>query len=148
MADKLTPERRSENMRHIKSKGMKPELAVRRLAHHLGYRYRLHRKDLPGKPDLVFGPARKAIFVHGCFWHGHDAPDCRDGRVPRTNQDYWLPKLTRNKERDAESVAALEAAGWHVQVVWECETRDAEGLRTRLQAFLGPRPAFTLAGTD
>jgi DNA mismatch endonuclease, patch repair protein len=140
MADTLTPERRSENMRRIKSKGMKPELAVRQLAHRLGYRYRLHRKDLPGKPDLVFGPAHKAIFVHGCFWHGHDDPACRDGRAPRSNQSYWLPKLTRNKGRDAASVAALKAAGWHVLVVWECETRDAAVLRTRLEAFLGPRP--------
>jgi len=137
--DRLTPYRRSENMRRIKSKGMKPELAVRGLAHRLGYRYRLHRKDLPGKPDLVFDPARKAIFMHGCFWHGHDDPACRDGRAPRSNEGYWLPKLTRNKERDAASVAALKAAGWHVLVVWECETRDAEGLRARLESFLGTR---------
>jgi DNA mismatch endonuclease (patch repair protein) len=128
-------------MRRIKSKGMQPELAVRQLVHRLGYRYRLHRKDLPGKPDLVFGPARKAIFVHGCFWHGHDDPACRDGRAPRSNESYWLPKLTRNKERDAVSVGALKAAGWHVLVVWECETRDAEGLRARLESFLGPRSA-------
>jgi DNA mismatch endonuclease, patch repair protein len=141
MADKLTPERRSENMRRIKSKDMKPELAVRRLVHRLGYRYRLHRKDLAGKPDLVFGPAHKVIFVHGCFWHGHDAPACLDGRVPRSNQGYWLPKLTRNKERDAASLAALKAAGWHVLIVWECETRDAEGLKTRLESFLGQRSA-------
>jgi DNA mismatch endonuclease (patch repair protein) len=132
MVDKLSPERRSENMRRIKSKGMKPELAVRRLVHNLGYRYRLHRKDLPGKPELVFGPARKAIFVHGCFWHGHDDPACRDGRMPRSNESYWLPKLTRNRARDAASVASLEANGWHVLTVWECETRDAEVLKVRL----------------
>jgi DNA mismatch endonuclease (patch repair protein) len=77
--------------------------------------------------------------VHGCFWHGHDAPACRDGRVPRSNQSYWLPKLTRNKERDAASVTALEAAGWHVLVVWECETRNCEVLTARLESFLGPR---------
>jgi DNA mismatch endonuclease, patch repair protein len=139
MADKLTPERRSENMRLIKSKGMKPELAVRQLAHHLGYRYRLHRKDLPGKPDLVFGSARKAIFVHGCFWHGHDDSACRDGRAPRSNQGYWLPKLARNRERDAASMMALCASGWDVLVIWECETGDREALRARLIDFLGPR---------
>jgi DNA mismatch endonuclease (patch repair protein) len=129
---------RSENMRRIKSKGMKPELAVRRLVHGLGYRYRLHRKDLPGKPDLVFGPARKVIFVHGCFWHAHDDPACSDGRVPRSKQDYWLPKLARNRERDAASVAVLAAAGWHVLVIWECEVRNVEALKTRLVSFLGP----------
>jgi len=123
-------------MRRIKSKDTKPELIVRRLAHRLGFRYRLHRKDLPGKPDLVFGPKRKAIFVHGCFWHGHDDPACLDGRAPRSNQSYWLPKLTRNKERDFKSIAALEAAGWHVLVIWECETRDAGLLQNRLEDFL------------
>lgn len=132
--DKLTAERRSENMRRIKSKGMKPELAVRQLVHGLGYRYRLHRKDLPGKPDLVFGPARKAIFVHGCFWHSHET--CRDGRVPQSNQEYWRPKLRRNKERDAKNIAALEAAGWRVLVIWECETRDTAGLSRRVCSFL------------
>lgn len=137
--DKLTPERRSENMRRIKSTGMKPELLVRSLVHRMGYRFRLHRRDLPGKPDLVFAPRRKVIFVHGCFWHGHDDPACRDGRTPRSNESYWLPKLARNKERDAASVAALEASGWGVLVIWECETRDAEGLKKRLQDFLGSR---------
>jgi DNA mismatch endonuclease, patch repair protein len=138
MADKLTPARRSENMRRIRSKGMKPELAVRKLVHRLRYRYRLHRKDLPGKPDLVFGPRHKAIFVHGCFWHGHDDPACLDGRVPRSNEGYWLPKLARNKERDAANVGALEAAGWGVLVIWECEVRNVEALKARLVAFLGP----------
>ena len=103
--DKLTPERRSENMRRIKSKGMKPELAVRKIVHGMGYRYRLHRKDLPGKPDLVFGPARKAIFVHGCFWHQHT--ECREGRPPGSNTGYWGPKLARNIERDAGNLARL-----------------------------------------
>jgi DNA mismatch endonuclease, patch repair protein len=139
MTDKLTPERRTENMRRIKSKGMKPELAVRQLVHRLGYRYRLHRKDLTGKPDLVFGPARKAIFVHGCFWHGHDDPACPDGRAPRSNHNYWLPKLARNRERDAANVAALQTSGWDVLVIWECETGDIEALKARLIVFLGPR---------
>jgi DNA mismatch endonuclease (patch repair protein) len=139
MVDKLTPERRSKNMRRIKSQGTKPELAVRRLVHGLGFRYRLHRKDLPGKPDLVFGPARMAIFVHGCFWHSHEKEECLDGRAPKSNASYWLPKLARNKERDSASIAALRDAGWRVLVIWECETRDERDLENRLMAFLGPR---------
>lgn len=136
MADKLTPERRSENMRRIKSKGTKPEVAVRQIVHGLGYRYRLHRKDLPGKPDLVFGSRRKAIFVHGCFWHTHEHPACLDGRTPRSNEGYWLPKLARTKERDAASLAALEAAGWKVLVIWECEVQNTEAVKARLVGFL------------
>jgi DNA mismatch endonuclease (patch repair protein) len=115
-------------MRRIKSKGMKPELTVRRLVHELGYQYRLHRKDLPGKSDLVFGPRKKAVFVHGCFWHSHPDPHCSDSRIPGSNRDYWIPKLARNKERDAANAEALRAAGWQVLTVWECETRDANVL--------------------
>jgi DNA mismatch endonuclease, patch repair protein len=137
VADTLTPKQRSDNMRRIKSKGMKPELAVRRLVHGLGYRYRLHHKDLPGKPDLVFRPRRKVVFVHGCFWHGHDDPACRDSRAPRSNESYWQPKLARNKERDAKNLAALRGSGWDVLVIWECEMRDITALKSRLQAFLG-----------
>jgi DNA mismatch endonuclease, patch repair protein len=134
VADKLSPERRSENMRRIKSKGTKPEMAVRSLVHRLGYRYRLHAKDLPGKPDLVFRKRRKVIFVHGCFWHGHAV--CRDGKAPSSRQDYWRPKLERNRQRDAANQTALEAAGWHVLVIWECETRDTEQLAARITEFL------------
>lgn len=135
--DKLTPERRSENMRRIKSKGMKPEMIVRRLVHRLGFRYRLHRKDLPGKPDLVFGPKRKVIFVHGCFWHGHEREGCADSRIPKSNLDYWAPKLAKNKQRDAERCAELESLGWKVLIVWECETLDEANLRRLLRKFLG-----------
>lgn len=138
--DKLTPERRSENMRRIKSKNMKPELAVRRLVHELGYRYRLHRKDLPGKPDLVFGPKRKVIFVHGCFWHGHELEGCLDARKPKSNIGYWNPKLTRNKERDAERVVALKAAGWKVLTIWECETKEMGKVEKRVKRFLAKKP--------
>lgn len=141
VADKITPARRSENMRRIKSKGMKPEMVVRRLVHGLGYRYRLHRKDLPGKPDLVFGPRRSVIFVHGCFWHQHE---CRDGRVPSSNRDYWEPKLARNVERDRKTRQELEAAGWRVLVVWECEIKDEATLADRLVAFLGERPPSSI----
>lgn len=115
---------------------MKPEMAVRRIVHSLGYRYRLHRKDLPGRPDLVFGPKRKVIFVHGCFWHGHEREGCLDARRPKSNTGYWNPKLTRNKERDAERIKQLEALGWEVLVIWECETKDETSLRIRLNAFL------------
>lgn len=134
--DKLTPERRSENMRRIKSKDMKPELLVRSIVHGMGYRYRLHRKDLPGKPDLVFGPKRKVIFVHGCFWHGHERKGCRDARRPKSNIDYWNPKLARNKERDAERAAQLQANGWDVLVIWECETQDNKTLQKTIKKFL------------
>jgi DNA mismatch endonuclease (patch repair protein) len=132
--DKLTPARRSENMRRIRSKDMKPEMLVRRLVHGLGYRYRLHRKDLPGKPDLVFAPQRKVIFVHGCFWHQH--PGCREGKMPSSNTGYWGPKLRRNVERDAMNLAGLEVNGWRTLVVWECETKNADALQTRLVRFL------------
>jgi DNA mismatch endonuclease, patch repair protein len=125
-------------MAAIRSKNMKPELAVRRLVHALGYRYRLHRKDLPGKPDLVFGRRRQAIFVHGCFWHVHPDPACLDSRRPKSNTSYWNAKLTRNVERDTAQLAELAELGWCVLVVWECETRDPAKLSARLRRFLGP----------
>ncbi|WP_128516589.1 very short patch repair endonuclease [Tabrizicola thermarum] len=137
MADRISPERRSANMRRIRSRDMKPEMVVRRLAHGIGYRYRLHRKDLPGNPDLVFGPRRAVIFVHGCFWHQHDKAECLDGRPPKSNEGYWTPKLARNVERDAVAQAALRAAGWRVLVIWECETRDETALQERIRLFLG-----------
>src|ERR1700730_2496848 len=136
MMDTLTADRRSENMRRIKSKGMKPEMVVRRLIHGMGYRYRLHIPTLPGKPDLVFTPRHKVIFVHGCFWHVHDDPRCPDRREPRSHQDYWKPKLAGNRQRDAEHVAALKAAGWSVLTVWECDIRDQATLAESLRAFL------------
>jgi len=136
MADKISKARRSENMRRIKSKNMKPELIVRRLVHGMGYRYRLHRKDLPGKPDLVFGPKRKVIFVHGCFWHQHPSAHCVDARLPKSNTEYWSEKLGRNTLRDAASIAELEASGWQTLVVWECELSKLDLVRQRLRSFL------------
>lgn len=136
LVDKLSAERRSENMRRIRSTGTRPEVLVRRLVHSMGYRYRLHRKDLPGKPDLVFASRGKVIFVHGCFWHGHEREGCLDARRPKSNVNYWNPKLTRNKERDAEHIASLKTSGWKVLVIWECETTSAKVLRTRLKKFL------------
>jgi DNA mismatch endonuclease, patch repair protein len=123
--DALTPERRSENMRRIRSKGMKPELAVRRLVHGLGYRYRLHQKTLPGKPDLVFPSRRKVILVHGCFWHQHSDPTCKITRTPKSNTGYWGDKLKRNVERDSRHVQLLLAEGWEVLTVWECQIGNA-----------------------
>ena len=136
MADKISRERRSANMSAIRSKGTKPELLVRQLLHRLGYRYRLHRKDLPGKPDIVFGSRRKAIEVRGCFWHQHPDPTCRDARPPSSNQDYWGTKLQRNIDRDAANLSALEEAGWSVLVIWECEVASPR-LEDRLLDFLG-----------
>lgn len=123
-------------MRAIRSAGTKPEMAVRRLAHGMGYRYRLHARKLPGKPDLVFASRRKVIFVHGCFWHQHPKAGCSDARPPRSNPDYWLPKLARNKERDRNAQAELKKLGWSVCVIWECQTRNIPALRRRLKEFL------------
>jgi DNA mismatch endonuclease (patch repair protein) len=137
MVDRLTPERRSANMRQIKSKGMKPERHVRSIIYAMGYRYRLHRADLPGTPDLVFQARRKIIMVHGCFWHGHDDSACTVGRrQPKSNLEYWLPKLARNKRRDLQQEAELLRLGWSVLIIWECETRNDETLRQRLKVFL------------
>ncbi len=134
--DRLTPDQRSANMRQIKSTGMKPELLVRRLVHGMGFRYRLHRADLPGKPDLVFPARRKIIFVHGCFWHQHPDPACGRAHTPRSNNSYWEPKLARNVARDAASVQLLNEAGWEVATVWECELRDQSAVAAALKAFL------------
>lgn len=133
-------ERRSATMRAVKSRDTKPEMRVRRLLHRAGYRYRLHAADLPGAPDIVFRGRRKAVFVHGCFWHGHD---CRRGaRMPATNTEYWRRKIGRNVERHARNLETLAANGWAVLTLWECELRDATALRARLEAFLGaPRRA-------
>ena len=132
--DKLTPERRSRNMGRIGSKDTKPEMLVRRLVHGLGYRYRLHAKDLPGKPDLVFRSRKKVIFVHGCFWHQHKG--CREGRVPGGRESYWAPKLARNIERDREHLRSLKCLGWRVLVLWECQLDGPAKLERKVRAFL------------
>ena len=130
----MTSEQRSRTMRAVKGKDTGTEMTVRRIVHRMGYRYRLHRKDLPGKPDLVFGPRRKVIFVHGCFWHGH--PCKRGDRTPKENWRYWTKKIARNKERDREHVSALKAKGWRVLVIWECEMKDTERLGKRVRTYL------------
>lgn len=135
MADKLSKERRSQNMAAIKSKNTAPEVRVRKLLHAMGYRFRLHARELPGKPDIVFRPRRKAILVHGCFWHGHDA-GCSDSRMPKSNRGYWGPKIIGNRERDARHLAALRDLGWDVLVLWDCETLSSEKLTKKLTTFL------------
>ena len=133
--DVYPPEKRSAVMRQVKGKDTAPEMTVRRALTALGARYRLHRKDLPGNPDIVMPGRRLALFVHGCFWHGHDC--ARGARVPKANRDYWVAKVGRNKVRDNRSRADLEARGWRVETIWECELKDADGLRARLARLVG-----------
>jgi len=139
MPDVLSTIQRRRCMSAIRSTGSQPETIVRRLVFSLGYRYRLHVRDLPGKPDLVFPGRRAVIFVHGCFWHQHH---CSDGRKPDSRQDYWLPKLRRNVERDAEHLATLVSLGWRVKVIWECDTRDQATLSAAIRLFLGPASTY------
>lgn len=120
-------------MQAVKGKDTKPEIAVRRLLYSMGYRYRLHRKGLPGRPDIAFVGRRKAIFVHGCFWHGHDCPK---GRLPKSRLEYWRPKIFQNTERDKSNIEQLQSLGWRSLVVWQCEIADLTDLSTRLKAFL------------
>ena len=134
MTDVFDPAKRSAVMRRVKDRDTGPEKTVRRLLTALGVRYRLHRKDLAGKPDIVMAGRRLVILVHGCFWHGHDC--ARGARVPKANRDYWLSKVDRNRERDVASNAALLAAGWRVEVIWECELKDEARLRERLAGLL------------
>ena len=138
MTDTLSPEARSALMSRIRAKDTKPEVYVRRLVHSMGYRYRLHRRDLPGTPDMVFPSRRKIIFMHGCFWHLHDDPKCKLARMPNSNQAFWKPKLERNRERDKANRAKLETLGWEVLVIWECQVRnkDPEPLRQQVRVFL------------
>jgi DNA mismatch endonuclease (patch repair protein) len=141
VTDVFSPQKRSAVMRRVRGRDTGPEKTVRRLLTGLGARYRLHRKDLPGKPDIVMSGRRLAVFVHGCFWHGHDC--ARGARVPKQNRDYWLGKVGRNRERDVASRAALEAAGWRVEVVWECDLKDEAGLRARLERMLADNPQLS-----
>jgi DNA mismatch endonuclease (patch repair protein) len=125
-------------MQRVRGSDTKPELRVRRLAHKLGYRFRLYRRELPGTPDLVFPSRRKVIFVHGCFWHQHD---CQLGRKqPTTRREYWAEKFARNSIRNLRVLTQLKELGWDVLVIWECETNDVDCLLKRLSIFLGSRP--------
>ena len=124
-------------MRRVKGKDTAPELKVRRLLRRMGVGYRLHRADLPGKPDIAMPGRKLALFVHGCFWHGHDC--ARGARVPKQNRDYWLAKVDRNRERDADNRQALTAAGWRVETIWECDLKSEAALTQRLEAMLAGR---------
>ncbi|MBY2964319.1 very short patch repair endonuclease [Rhizobium leguminosarum] len=134
--DSLTPEERSIRMGLVRGRDTKPEMVVRRLLHRMGYRYRLHGKGLPGKPDIVFGKRRKVIFIHGCFWHRHDDPTCRLARLPKSRLEFWEPKFEATVARDARAEANLQGRGWQVLVVWECELRNSEPLENKLRQFL------------
>jgi DNA mismatch endonuclease, patch repair protein len=134
VTDVFGPEKRSAVMRRVKGRGTAPELQVRRLIWSLGGRYRPNRGDLPGKPDIVLAGRRLAVFVHGCFWHGHDC--ARGARVPKANRGYWTAKIARNRARDIAARVALEAAGWRVEAVWECELKDREALAARAAGWL------------
>jgi DNA mismatch endonuclease (patch repair protein) len=134
--DTLTPAQRSERMSRVQGKGSAAERLVRSLVHRMGYRFRLHGAKLPGKPDLVFPGRRKIIFVHGCFWHRHPDPDCRLARLPKSRQDFWVPKLEGNRARDERNLVALEALGWKSLELWECGLRDTASLENEIRTFL------------
>lgn len=138
MADTFTREQRSRIMSLIRSKDTKPEMVVRRLVHSLGYRYRLHARDLPGTPDLVFPRLRKIINVSGCFWHMHQ---CRRFSLPVSRREYWTARLTRNRQRDRRTRAALRRSGWEVLTIWQCQLRDRTTLVARVTAFLTKQAA-------
>lgn len=136
--DRLSKAQRSANMRAIRGKNTAPEIAVRKAAHRLGLRFRLHRKDLPGRPDLVFPKWRTVIFVNGCFWHGHTG--CRRAKIPSSNSEFWREKLSRNVERDRGNLIQLQELGWHVEVIWQCDITGAEAAA----AVLARIPVFRL----
>lgn len=130
MVDFVSQEKRSKIMRGVKSVDTKPEMLVRCAMHRLGYRFRLHKKDLPGKPDIVLPRHHLVVFVHGCFWHQHTG--CKDGRIPSSNTDFWVRKFSATQTRDAKHIAALQELGWRVEVIWECQARDPDRLHARL----------------
>lgn len=134
MADNLTPKERSERMSRVRGKDTKPEMRLRRLVHGMGFRYRLHAKKLPGKPDMVFASRRAVIFMHGCFWHRHEG--CRLARMPKSKIDFWEEKLETNRHRDLENQERLRELGWRVLVIWECELKDLDGTARRVRSFL------------
>jgi DNA mismatch endonuclease (patch repair protein) len=132
--DSLSPQERSDIMARVRSKNSRPELAVRKIVFGLGYRYRLHARELPGCPDLIFTPRRKVIFVHGCFWHRH--PNCALARMPKSRLEFWVPKLEGNRERDDRNKKTLVREGWKVLTIWECELDKPERLRKIIRRFL------------
>ncbi|WP_092457337.1 very short patch repair endonuclease [Pseudomonas sp. NFACC45] len=145
-ADIVSPEQRSKIMSNVKGKNTKPELVVRLLCHNMGLRYRLHQKHLPGKPDLVFPKHKLCIFVHGCFWHRH--PGCKHASTPKSRLDFWLPKLKKNVERDLDAQQALLLLGWRVVIIWECETKNRERLRTQIEQTFDSDPKPCTVSTE
>lgn len=135
--DTLAPEKRSERMARVKGRDTGPEMRVRRAIFQRGYRYRLQARNLPGRPDLVFRKRKIAIFVHGCFWHRHPDPACKLARWPKSRLEFWRPKLEGNRARDIENQRRLEAAGWKVSVIWECQTDKKDALESMIDAILG-----------
>jgi DNA mismatch endonuclease, patch repair protein len=133
MTDKVSPEKRSWMMRRVKNKNTDPEMQVRKLIFAMGYRYRLHVKSLPGSPDIVFSGRKKAIFVHGCFWHMHD---CKKGAPPESNKIFWKTKLDKNRERDINNLADLKKNGWKTLVIWQCQLKNLRELETIIKSFL------------
>ncbi len=134
--DVLTPEQRQRCMKSIPGKNTKPELMVRKLLFNMGYRYRLHYSNLPGKPDLVFPGKRKVIFIHGCFWHRHD---CKKGQsLPNKNMDFWRKKLSDNENRDSRNISDLNKLGWEVLIIWECQIKNIQVLLDSLRSYLKP----------
>lgn len=133
--DTLSPDKRSWVMSRISSKNTRPEVAVRSLLHRLGYRFRLHASDLPGEPDIVFRSRKKVVFIHGCFWHGHEG--CKYAKLPRTNVEFWAQKLDSNRIRDARILADLNAIGWQAFTVWQCTLKDIALTTSALENFLG-----------
>jgi DNA mismatch endonuclease (patch repair protein) len=137
--DRLSKSQRSEHMARIRSKHTSPELTVRRALFRLGYRFRLHRKDLPGTPDIVFQSRKKVVFIHGCFWHAHEG--CPLAKIPKTRAEYWQAKFLRNAKRDKSSKRQLRSMGWRTLTIWECEIVQEEHLWRRLARYLGPATA-------
>lgn len=137
MVDKISVTQRSRNMAAVPSRNTKPEKVVRSVLHSLGFRFRLHQKSLPGSPDIVLKRHNAVILVHGCFWHGHD---CRRGKMPSTQQEFWIPKLVGNRERDARQAKELRALGWRVLTIWECEAKDEAKLSERLTHWFKVTP--------
>ena len=135
--DKISPEKRSQNMAQVKGKNTKPEILVRSLLHRMGYRFRLHNRLLPGKPDIALAKYKTVIFIHGCFWHGHDG--CKRAALPTTRVEFWTAKITGNKQRDERNIAALEQLGYRCLVIWQCEMKEIEVLQRRLFDFLGKK---------
>jgi len=141
--DTRTPEQRHRIMQSVRSKNTEPEMFVRRLLFRLGYRYRIHQKHLPGTPDIVFAGRRKAIFVHGCYWHGHC---CKKGQLPKSRKTYWSEKIAKNRERDSRKQAELHALGWMTLTIWQCELVEPSALEERLRLFLGDRKFRSTSG--